>query len=63
MEEDTKTIIAGIVIVALLFIGFALMLNWSKKNEERQRQENIQEINKCLDKTSDRDWCFDKFLR
>ena len=63
MEEDTKKVVWGMIIVGIAIIVFALLISDVNKDSERQRQKNIQEINECFEKTADKDWCLNKFLR
>ena len=63
MSEETNFVIK-LIIVAIVFVYFlGWIISEGDKCFERNRQKNIQEINECLDKTSDRDWCFNKFLK
>ena len=66
MNESLEKIVVFIVaiIISITFVAFmAKVITYSDKSSEEYRQKNIQEINECLDKTSDRDWCFNKFLK
>ena len=65
MKEDTKENIRAVVtlfIVCIFAIAFFYyIVDSASKIEKKNNQNNIQEIKECLDKTNDRDWCFDKF--
>ena len=63
MKEDTIEKIVILFVICFVFIGFGWMITESEKDREQNLQKNIQEINECLEKTSDRDWCFNKFLK
>ena len=61
MEEDTKAFIWGIIGIVILV--FALLISGINKDSKQQRIKNIREINECFEKTADKDWCLNKFLR
>ena len=62
MNEDIKGMLITIVVIILVILGAIRFLTEYNKKEQEQHQKNIQEINECLEKTSDVDWCLNKFL-
>lgn len=63
MEEDTKELIGGIIVIGTVILVFAFLISSANKDREQQRIENIREINECIEKTADKDWCLNKFLK
>lgn len=63
MEEDTKELILGIIVVGIFLLALGSLLSNSNKYNEQRHQKNIQEINECFEKTNDKNWCLNKFLK
>ena len=65
MEHLDKNPIAGIIIfllvVAVVIIIALNVFKFADKSSKEYRQEQVQQIDECIKKTNDFDWCMDKF--
>jgi len=65
MKEQNKAILGAIifaVIIIIVIVGVIKFIVYAGESSKEYRQEQIQQIDECIQKTNDYDWCMDKFF-
>lgn len=62
-KEDIIAAIIGITVIISLIIYVPKFFQYLADSSKEYRQEQVRQIDECIKKTDDFDWCMEKFYK